>query len=193
MNQLLSDEDIIKLYFDRDEAAIKESDSKYGHLLKRISFNILNDNQDSEECVNDTYCKVWDSIPPKRPMSLCGYMGKIVRNISINRWHKGQAQKRGGGVDVILTELEDVIPDGSFQNNQVESAIEVSELTDAVNCWLGELTQDDRAIFLRRYWYGDSLKSLADECSTSANKIGSRLYRLRIKLKSVLEERGISI
>lgn len=185
----MDDIQIIELYWNRNEKAISESNTKYGPLLKRIAFNILANNEDSEECVNDTYAKAWTSIPPQKPNSLAAYLGRIIRNLSINRWHENHAQKRGNGAELLLSELSDCIPSSS----SVESETDVTTLSDMINKWLSSLPQDDRVLFLRRYWFGDSLNSLATECSTSPNRISGRIYRLRQKLKNVLEKEGISI
>lgn len=184
----MEDAQIIGLYWSRNEAAISESSAKYGHMLKRISFNILLSHEDSEECVNDTYGKAWDTMPPHKPDSLAAYLGRITRNISINRWHKNHAKKRGGA-DVLLSELSDCIP----SPKSIEAEIEVSALAEVISKWLYSLPQDDRVLFMRRYWFGDSLSSLAAECSTTPNKLAGRIYRLRKKLRSAFEKEEISL
>lgn len=185
----MEDAEIIEMYWKRDEAAITESNIKYGRMLKHIAFNILSNHEDSEECVNDTYGKVWETVPPKRPNSLAAYMGRIIRNLSINRWYENRTQKRGNGAAVLLSELSDCIPSQDF----VESDIEADSLTEIINAWLSTLPQDDRVLFLRRYWYGDDLNMLAFECSVSPNKMAGRIYRLRRKLKTILEGEGVSV
>lgn len=185
----MEDKQIIELYWNRKEDAIKESDLKYGKLLHHISFRILSNHQDSEECVNDTYCKMWEVVPPQRPKSLCAYMGRIVRNLSINRWYEKRAQKRGCNADILLSELSDCIP----SMNTVEAEVDENELTNLINRWLSNLSQEDRVLFLRRYWYGDSVKELAKECGTKENSMAGRIYQLRQKLKAELIKEGISI
>lgn len=185
----MDDDQIVELYWNRKEEAIKESDVKYGKLLQQISFHILFNQQDSEECVNDTYCKVWEAIPPQKPTSLRAYMGRIVRNLSINRWYENRAQKRGGDTNVLLSELSECIP----ASDTVETEIDEKELTQLMNTWLLELSQDDRVLFLRRYWYTDSVKDLAKECNTSQNIMAGRIYRLRQRLKAFLLKEGIVI
>jgi RNA polymerase sigma-70 factor (ECF subfamily) len=177
---------IISLYFNRDQSAIVESDGKYGQMLRRISFNVVQNREDSDECVNDTYLKAWDTIPPQKPGSLAAYLGRITRNISINRWHENNAQKRGGK-NLILTELSDCIP----SSHSVEKEIEAGELAEIITKWLCSLAQDDRVLFLRRYWFGDGLKELAEECASTPNKLAGRMYRLREKLKLTLEKEGV--
>lgn len=185
----MEDAEIIELYWSRDEAALTESDVKYGRMLRHIAFQILFSQQDSEECVNDTYGRAWESIPPKRPDSLAAYLGRIARNLSISRWYEGRAQKRGSGAGVLLSELSECIP----SPGSVESEMETGRLTEIINSWLQTLPRDDRVLFLRRYWYGDSLDALAFKCSVSPNKMAGRIYRLRQKLKAVLEKEGVSV
>lgn len=184
--QGLEDVEIVNLYWDRNETAIRESDAKYGNMLLKIAYNILSNREDSEECVNDTYGKAWASIPPQKPRSLAAYLGRIVRNLSINRWYAIRAQKRGGE-NLLLSELAECIPSQS----NVEREAEAREITKSVEQWLYTLPKADRVLFLRRYWFGDDLKTLAAEHAASPNKIAGRLYRLRQKLKSALEKDGV--
>ena len=183
----LNDTNIIELYQNRDESAISECNTKYGTLLRKISYGVLNNSEDSDECVNETYLKAWDSIPPQEPSNLMAYLGRIVRNISINRLQANTAKKRGG--DFLLTELTDCIPSAS----SVESVIEDGELSQVIARWLKSLDKDDRVVFMRRYWFGESLDKLAGEYSTSANKLAGKMFRLRAKLKETLEEEGIAL
>lgn len=183
----MEDLQIIKLYWLRDEAAIIETNTKYGRLLHTIANNILSDYEDSEECVSDTYCNAWNAIPPQKPNSLASYLGRIVRNLSINRWHEHRAQKRYNGADVLLSELSECVP----SINNVEKEIESNELSEVISDWLFTLSQDDRVLFLRRYWFGDSVNKLADECGTTPNKLAGRMYRLRQSLKKALEKEDI--
>ncbi|MCL2462985.1 MAG: sigma-70 family RNA polymerase sigma factor [Defluviitaleaceae bacterium] len=184
----MEDGQIVALYLRRDAAAISESDAKYGRLLKTISYNILSSREDSEECVSDAYVKAWNSIPPQQPSSLFAYLGRIARNLSLNRWHENRAQKRGGAA-LILTELTDCVPSAA----SVEASVEAAELSAAVTRWLNALPQDDRVLFLRRYWYGERLDSLAKACGVAQNRLAGRMFRLRGKLKSALEKEGITL
>ncbi|MDD2502504.1 MAG: sigma-70 family RNA polymerase sigma factor [Clostridia bacterium] len=179
----MEDLEIVKLYWSRDEAAIQETNTKYGRLLLGIAYNILSRYEDCEECVNDAYNRAWNAMPPLMPKSLRAYLGRIVRNLSIDRWHQNRAQKRYNGADVLLSELSDCIPD----LNTIEREIESNELAEIISNWLYSLSQDDRVLFLRRYWFGDALNKLADECGTTANKLAGRMYRLRKGLKNTLE------
>lgn len=183
----MEDSQIIKLYWSRDEAAPQETNTKYGRMLNAISYNILSNHEDCEECLNDTYCKAWNAMPPKKPNSLAAYLGRIVRNLSINRWHEHRAQKRYNGAELMLSELSDCVP----STNNVENSIETKELSEVISNWLCKLTLDDRVLFLRRYWFGDSVNKLAEECGTTPNKLAGRMYRLRQSLKNSLEREDI--
>ena len=199
----MDDSQIIALFWNRDPSAIRESQQKYGKPLLHISFQILFCMEDSEECVNDTYYRAWSSIPPQKPNSLFSYLGRIVRNLSINLWYRNHAQKRGGGHPVLLSELTECIPDRvsskpfvypmSYHEKEssVEQQLEHQFLTETISQWLSRLPSHDRILFIRRYWYGDSIKQMADEYGLSPGNLSGRLHRLRKKLKTVLEHEGI--
>ena len=180
---------IIDLYWDRDEGAITETDRKYGPLCRHLAFNILSDREDSEECVNDTWHRAWDTMPPQRPASLRAYLGRIVRNLSISRLRQRTAQKRGGGLEVMLSELEDCLPSPA----QVEQELEAKELAAAISRWLRSLEPDDRVLFVRRYWYGEAVSDLAAEWGSSPNQMAKRMQKLRRVLKKRLEQEGLSV
>jgi len=185
----MEDCQIIEQFWSRNENAIIETGNKYGRLLNSIAYNILSNKEDSEECVNDAYRKAWDSIPPQRPCSLAAYLGRIVRNLAINRWYENHAQKRYNSAQILLCELSDCLP----ASTNVESEVELNELSEIINSWLYSLPKDDRVLFLRRYWYGDSVKKLAYECRTTPGRVAGRMFRLRHNLKIVLEKEGVSI
>lgn len=185
----MEDSQIIELYNLRSESAISETDAKYGRMLHGIAMNILSSHWDSEEIVNDTYGKAWSTIPPEKPNSLGAYLGRITRNLSINRWHEKRAKKRYDGAELLLSELGDCVPTAQT----VETVVEAKELAKIIDCWLSTLSTDNRVLFLRRYWFGETVSVLAKECGTSANKMAGRLYRLRQSLKNVLETEGISL
>lgn len=185
----MDDLQIIELYWAREEAAIAESSIKYGKLLHHIAYNILANREDSEECVSSTYGRAWDTMPPQKPGSLSAYLGRITRNLSINRWYENRAQKRGGGAFALLSELSDCIPSA----NSVEAAVETNALAELISRWLRSLPKEERTLFLRRYWFGDSLSFLAKARGTSANQLAGRIYRLRQKLKVMLEQEGVSL
>ncbi len=185
----MEDFQIIELYWDRDEEAVRRTAEKYGRLLLHISYHILSNYEDSEECVNDTYGRAWDSMPPKKPSSLSAYLGRIIRNLSINRWYQCHAKKRNCGASVLLSELSECIPAGQTP----EEIMEASMLTEIIGRWLEVLPKEDRILFVRRYWYCDNLEWLAREYLTTANKLAGRLFRMRKKLKEELEKEGVII
>lgn len=183
----MEDKQIIELYNARNEAAIEETNNKYGRLLTSIAFNILSNPWDSEEMVNDTYARAWNAIPPERPNSLGAYLGRITRNLSINRWYKGRAKKRYNGAEMLLSELGDCVP----APETTESIVETKELSAILDSWLGTISTDNRVLFMRRYWFGEAVSSLAEEAGISANNMAGRLYRLRQSLKKLLEKEGV--
>ena len=183
----MEDSAIIDLYWARNEEAIVVSDQKYGPLCRSLSRNILASREDADECVNDTWHRAWDTIPPQRPGSLRAYLCKIVRNLSIDRWRAKRAQKRGDGMEVLLGELEDCVPDVS----SAEEVAESNEVSRYIDCWLDTLPQEERVIFVRRYWYGQRVDELAEQFKCSPNKMAQRLYRLRGKLRASLEREGV--
>lgn len=185
----MDDLKIIEMYWSRDEQAIRATKAKYGRLLQSIAYNILFNREDGEECVSDTYGKAWYTIPPQKPGSLAAYLGRIVRNISINRWHSSRAKKRGSGADVLLSELADCVPSAET----VESEIQTKQLAEAISSWLCGLSKDDRVLFLRRYWFGDALSTLAVKCGMTPGKMAGRMYRLRQSLKKALEREDIAL
>ena len=186
---LLEDFQIIDLYWKRNESAITETDRKYGGFCRRISNNILHNPWDSEECVNDAYTRCWDTMPPQRPMSLRAYLGAILRNLSISRYRAEHAQKRFGGAELLLSELGDCVP----APENIQRTVEAEELGEYISRWLRGLDKEDRALFIRRYWNGDSVKSLAGEMGLRPNALTKRLLRLRENLRRTLEREGICV
>lgn len=182
----LEDSKIISLFFERSEQAIRELDCKYGSAVKKTAANILDDRLDVEECVDDTYMKVWDNIPPQVPNPLVGFVCKIARNLAVNRYHANHAEKRNGKYDLILDEMEECIPSGT----DIETEYEAKELSVAINRFLSSLSREDRFLFVRRYWYADSVTDLAAMTNDSANRISVRLFRLREKLRKTLVKEG---
>ena len=182
----LEDSKIISLFFERSEQAIRELDCKYGSAVKKTAANILDDRLDVEECVDDTYMKVWDNIPPQVPNPLVGFVCKIARNLAVNRYHANHAEKRNGRYDLILDEMEECIPSGT----DIETDYEAKELSAAINRFLSSLSREDRFLFVRRYWYADSVTDLAAMTNDSANRISVRLFRLREKLRKTLVKEG---
>lgn len=185
----MEDAQIIGLYWARDEEAIPASDEKYGRQCRTLSRNILGSSEDAEECVNDTWHRAWDTMPPQRPQSLRAYFAAITRNLSLNRWHKLRAEKRGGGLEVLLSELEDCLPAA----DSVEDAVASHELARSIDRWLAGLARADRVAFLRRYWYGQQVAEVARQAGCSPNTMSKRLGRLREGLRRALEQEGISV
>ena len=186
----MDDKQIIDLYWDRSELAIAETDRKYRRYCYRIAFHILADSQDSEECVSDTYLRVWSVIPPKRPVKFPAFLAKITRNLALNRYEKRTADKRGGGeVSVALDELAECIPDP----NSVERMVDNRFLSDKLNLFLEELPAQTRKIFLRRYWELCSIHEIAEIYGISESKVKVSLFRTRGKLRAFLEREGIAL
>ncbi len=183
---IISDEAILDLYFARDERAITETDRRYGHACMKIALGILGrgSRSDAEECVSDTYLKTWNSIPPNRPASLCGYVCRITRNLSVNRLRDLSAARRNRDLTVSLSELEDCMP-------VREDA--ASELPRLLADFLGGLPELDRRLFVGRYWYALPVKDLAREWDLTANAATLRLRRIREALRAYLTERGYTV
>ena len=183
----MEDKEIIGLFFERDSRAISESQQKYGTALRKTARNILSDPQDSEECVNDTYLAAWNAIPPAEPCSLGAYLISLTRNISISRLRERYAQKRGSGeYAVAFDELEEVISTGRSPHEELES----KELGLAINRFLSSLKDDDRVIFVSRYWLVESVKEIAERLATSESRVKSSLFRSRNGLRKQLRKEG---
>lgn len=182
----MDDREIINLFFERSEQAIIELSKKYGSACRKISQNILNNALDAEECVNDAYLGAWNSIPPKEPNPLLTYICRIVRNLSIKKYHSNTALKRNSYYDIALDELEDCIGD----SNTVESDCSARELAKMIDLFLDTLDKDSRIMFVRRYWFSDPLSEIAAMFNTSNHNASARLFRIRKKLRKYLEEEG---
>ena len=185
----MTDTQIIDLYWARSEEAILATADTYGGYCAAIAWNILHSREDTEECVNDTWHRAWDTMPPQRPMSLRAYVGAIVRNLSISRYRAQRAQKRYNGAEVLLSELGDCVP----ARDSVQRTAEVKELSELISRWLYGLGDESRALFIRRYWNGDSVKSLAQELGMQPNAMTKRLLRLRESLRAYLENEGVGV
>jgi len=185
----LDDSKIIELFYERSEQAIIELSKKYGSLLKKISKNILNNSLDVEECVNDAYLGVWNTIPPQNPDPLTAYVCKIVRNLAIKKYHSNTAAKRNSVYDVSLDELENCF--SGF--NYVDDECAVKLLSEKINCFVDELDQENRVIFVRRYWFCDSVSDIADRLSMTKHNVEVRLFRVRVRLKKFLEKEGYDL
>lgn len=182
----MDDKQIIRLFFERSEQAITELSQKYGALCLQLADNILNDQQDAEECVNDAYLGAWNSIPPQTPDPLRAYICRIVRNHSLKKLRANTALKRGSQFEVSLSELEDCISGSSL-----DEQLAVSELTAQINAFLSALPRDDRVMFVKRYWFSESLSEIADTFAITENNASVRLSRIRGKLHQHLKEAAL--
>ena len=183
------DEQIIELFFNRSGNAIDELDKKYGKVLHKLSYNILNDRLDVEECLNDSYLGVWNTIPPERPNPLLTYVCKIVRNISLKRYHSKTALKRNSTYDIAMSEVENYI----LAPNSVESEIEAKELAALIENFLDTLSVENRVIFMRRYWFSDTYKEIADRVGMTEKMVSMRLTRIRRKMREFLLAREVFV
>lgn len=181
---------IIQLYWNRSEKAITETAKHYGNYCFKIAYNILNNNEDSEECVNDTYLKTWNTIPPKRPSSFAAFIGKITRNLALDRFDRATAQKRGGGqVSLALEELRECIPDVKTTEDKIEDSI----LAEVLNKFLIDLPPELRKMFMQRYWELMPIKDIAKNNGFTDSKVKMSLKRTREELKCFLEKEGVEI
>jgi len=181
---------IVEMYWQRNEDAVNETEKKYNRYLGKIAFNILADIEDSKESVNDTYLKAWNSIPPHKPSVLSTYLGKITRQVSIDILRKRSSKKRLGSLYAqSLSELEECVPSGKTPEQEVEAAL----LTELINKFLRTLSPETRNVFISRYYFMDSIKTVAAYNGMSESKIKSMLYRTRLGLKEHLEKEGFSL
>ncbi len=186
----VKDEEIIALYWERNETALSETKEKYGNYCFSISYNILNSWEDAEECLNDTWQRVWNSIPPQIPERLSVYLGKITRNLSLNRLKQCKTAKRGKGQrDLTLAELQECIPDGQC----VERTVEDKRITEVIERFLYDQPQLKRRLFVRQYWYLDSIADMARRFGMTESKVTSVLFRMRKELKAQLQKEDISL
>ena len=184
----MTDARIIELYHLREERAISETDKKYGPYCRSIAYNILYSREDSEECVNDTYLSAWEAMPPERPNILSAFLGKICRRLSIDRWRRLNAEKRGGGETVLaLEELGWCIP--AAQGDPAEE-LELKELRKLYEKFIASLPAAERKVFLCRYWYMDRVSDIALRFGFSEAKVTSMLHRTREKFRAILENEG---
>jgi len=179
----MEDNRIIELFWQRSEDALVECGRKFGRYCRTIARNILGSDGDAEECVNDTWLRAWNAIPPARPSRLKVFLGKITRNISLNRYEAARSQKRGGGnVEIALEELADIpMPENT----------DGEEITKTIDTFLRSESPENADIFLKRYWFLKSIREIADEYRYSESKITSLLLRMRGRLKQKLESEGL--
>ena len=181
---------IIDLYWARDQRAITESEDKYGAYCRAIARGILDRREDAEECVNDTWLRAWNAMPPQRPNILSAFFAKLTRNLSLDRWRRDRAAKRGGGqTEAALHELEDCLPD----RHGPEEGLEARETAALISAFLRKQPEPDRGLFIRRYFYLDSMAALAARFGMNQGQVKARLYRLRGRLKKALEAEGVVV
>lgn len=186
----LEDCAIIDLYWAREEQALTETAEKYGGMCHSIAYHILQNRQDTEECVNDTWLRAWNAMPPQRPTVLSAFLSRITRNLSLDRYKAGRAGKRGGGqMTLALEELGECIP----AESSVEEAVQLQELTAVLDRFLRELPEKECCLFLRRYWYVNSTREIAERYQMAEGSVKSTLHRVRKKLKVCLEQEGIEL
>ena len=185
----MEDSAIVNLFFDRSQQAVTEAAEKYGKYCHSIAYNILGSYEDSEECVNDTYLKAWESMPPNRPVVLKTYLGKLTRNLALNRYEYLTAEKRGGGQTVlVIDELKQVLG----EDGNPAYSFDGEPLRKVINDFLAGLKTEQRKIFMRRYWYLSSVKEIAREYGISESKVKMSLSRSRKALKKALEKEALN-
>lgn len=185
----MTDEEIVGLFFERSEQAIAELQQKHGGAAFRIALNILGDPEDAEECVSDACLAVWNSVPPNRPSPLRSYVCRIARNLAAKRYHAETARKRDSRYDLALDELAECLPD----RGGVEESLAARELAALIDRFLDTLPYEDRFLFMRRYWYADSLGEAAKMAGMSYAAAAVRLHRVREKLKQRLLKEGVPV
>lgn len=186
----MEDNQIVQLYWERNPDAIAASEQAYGPYCTAIAMRILGVQQDAEECVNDTWFSAWNAMPPHRPARLATFFGKLTRNLSLNRYARDHAEKRGGSeFALVLDELGEVVSG----RERPETALERRELASAIDSFLAGLSKQKRQLFLRRYWYAESIQSLAEQFGMTENHVSVTLKRIRAKLRMYLTERGFDL
>ena len=193
----MEDEKIVELYFERDEAAIEKTSEKYGKRLRAVSNGIVRDMETAEECENDTYLEAWNIIPPNEPKTyLYAFLARIIRNISLNFCRKKTALKRNAFVCELSAEMEKCIPSPDDMNCRIDDMdcrIDDMVFAEIMNRFLEELGSEKRKIFVRRYWYMDSVSEISEKFSISESKVKTVLFRIRKKLRDFLEKEGYTL
>lgn len=183
----MEDKEIVSLFWKRDESAIQETSKKYGMYCYSIAYRILKNHEDSEESVNDTYIDAWNSMPPNKPFLLSTFLGKITRRIAIDKWRVAHAEKRGSGeTALVLDELKECLT----SENDIETEIDRIQLAQTVNAFMKTLSEQERKVFVCRYFYMDSLESVCKKFGFSESKVKSMLFRVREKLRVYLQKEG---
>ena len=187
---IMEDDQIIDLFFERKECAIKALSDKYHRLCYSIIMKIVTDKRDIDECINDSYLKIWNSIPPEYPNSLPAYLARIARNVALDRYSYNTAKMRNSDLTTAFAELEPYL---CIQEDSTDTYLDEQQFKEFINRFLRKQPRDHRIFFVRKYWYGDSIKEIASECRVSEEKVKTSLFRTRNKLKSALLKEGISL
>ena len=186
----MDDARIVELYWQRDEAAITETQTKYGHYCYCIAYNILKNNEDAKECENNTYLDAWNSMPPNKPAILSSFLGMITRRISLDKFRKSISKKRGGGeAELSLDELEWCVP----SDKSIDDEMDAENLAKLISSFLKDLPKTECNVFLRRYWHFDSIKDISKRYGYTQSKVKMMLKRTREKLANYLEKEGVFI
>ncbi|GFH94168.1 ECF RNA polymerase sigma factor SigE [Lachnospiraceae bacterium] len=186
---MMEDSKIIDLYFERSEEAITRTAEKYGRLCRSIALRIVGSYEDAQECENDTYVAVWNSIPPTRPNIFSAFLSRISRNIALNRYEYNRAGKRNSQFDLVLEELEECLASPC----SVEDSYIAGEIAGMINEFLEKLKAETRVIFVRRYYYADSVKEIAQRLGVGESKVKTTLFRVRQELRAYLETQGVQV
>lgn len=183
----MKDDDIIALYWERNEQAIRETQARYGFTCFRVAQNILKSREDCEECVNETWLRAWNGIPPAKPNNLKQFLITITRNLAFNTWRRQNAERRGGGeIEAVLDELEECVSASGNPEDQLVG----QELRNSINGFLKNLTVRERDVFLRRYYYVESVQDISDRYGIKTGNVAVMLWRVRKKLRKHLEKEG---
>ncbi len=188
-NDVMDDREIIEMYWQRNEAAIQETDAKYGKLCGYVAKHILVSPEDCEECVNDTYLACWNVIPPRQPDKFSAFISRITRNLALNRFDYLTAEKRNPKAVCSLEELADCVSG----RESVESELMEKEIERAISDFLWKQEEEKRNIFIRRYWYFDSIEEISRQTGFQKSRVKSVLFRMRGKLRDYLEKEGIAV
>ena len=184
----MDDASIVALFWERSESAIREAEARYGAYCSAVAGRILNDPEDTRECLNDLWLAAWRSIPPHRPDDLRTYLGKLARNLAVSRWRENHRQKRGGGETALaLEELADCVPGG----DEPDRLLEAEALRESLNRWLAGLSLRERQLFVNRYFYVWTVPEIAEKAGVSRASVSTSLYRLRKRLRAHLEKEGL--
>ncbi|MBQ4353284.1 MAG: sigma-70 family RNA polymerase sigma factor [Clostridia bacterium] len=184
----MNDEQILALFFSRSEDAVVQLDLAYGKGCRKISARILSDSRDTEECVNDAYLGFWNAVPPARPNPIAAFLYKIVRNLSLRRFRDLHTEKRGSACELVLDEF---LADVSGSGDPVADEAELRELSRLLNVFIGRLTKENRVIFLRRYWFMDAYRDIAESVGLSEKTVSVRLVRIRKQMRDFLTKEGM--